>query len=213
MVFKQSILPTRELREAVHGALDDFGTCGIERIHRLASLEKNIGVLCRPAQNRMVRGQRAGAMLEDIPLVDHRAKNIFAEELDFRDLVRGPKAVEEMKERDSRFERRGVSDHGEIVRLLHRSRREHGPAGCSRGHHVAVVPENRERLRCDRSRRDMENARRQFSGDLVHVRNHQEQTLRCRKCRAEGAGLQCAMDGSRRAAFTLHLNDRRHCTP
>ena len=213
VIFKQFIPPACELREAVHGALDDFGAGGIERIHRLASLEKNIGVLRRTAQNRMVRGQRACAMLEDIPLVDHRAKNVFAEKLDFRDLMRGPKAIKEMKKRDTRFERRGVSDHGEILRLLHRSRGEHGPAGCSRSHHVAVVPENRERLRCDRSRRDMENATRQLAGDLVHIRNHQEQTLRCRECRAEGASLQGAMNGSRRAAFALHLNDRRHCPP
>ena len=35
-------------------------------------------------------------------------------------LVRGAEAVEEMQERDARFQRRGLRDQREILRLLHR---------------------------------------------------------------------------------------------
>ena len=45
------------------------------------------------------------------------------------------------------------------------------------GHHVLVVAEDRQRMRGERPRRHMEDRWRQFAGDLVHVRDHQQQAL------------------------------------
>ena len=95
---------------------------------------------------------------------------------------------------------------GKILRFLHGSRAEHGPAGGARRHHVAVIAENGKGLCRERARRDMKHRRRQFAGNLVHVRDHEQQPLRGREGRAERAGLQCAMNRAGRAAFALQLD-------
>ena len=87
------------------------------------------------------------------------------------------------------------------------------PAGRAAGHDVAVIAENRKRLRGQRARRDVKHRRRQFAGDLVHVRDHQQQALRRRERRAERAGLQRAVDRAGRAAFALHFDDGGHGAP
>ena len=154
------------------------GTGRVKRVHRLARLEINVRILRRAAQHRMVGRQRARAMLEHARLVDHRPHDLIRHHLDLRDLVRRAEAVEEMQKRNARFERGGVRDERKILRFLHGGRAEHRPAGRARRHHVAVIAEDGKRLRRQRARRDVKHRRRQFAGNLVHVRDHQQQPLR-----------------------------------
>ncbi len=106
-----------------------------------------------------------------------------------------------------------MSNGREIRRLLHRRRAQHRPAGRACRHHIAVIAKDGKPLRRQRPRRDVKHHRRQFAGDFVHVRNHQQQTLRRGERGALRAGLQRAMDGARRAAFALQLDDRGHGAP
>ena len=92
--------------------------------------------------------------------------------------MRGAEAIEEMQKRNARLQRGGMRDEREILRFLHGSRAEHRPTGRARRHDIAVIAEDRKRLRGQRARRDVKDRRRQFAGDLVHVRDHQEQSLR-----------------------------------
>ncbi len=110
-------------------------------------------------------------------------------------------------------ERRGVRDERHVVRLLHRRRSEHREARLADRHDVGVVAEDREPLSGERPRRDMQHGRCELTGDLVHVRDHEQQPLRRGERRRQGATLQRAVEGARRAAFALHLDDRRHATP
>ena len=146
-------------------------------------------------------------MIDHALLVDHGAHDVVRHDLDLGDFVRGAETVEEMQEWNARFEGGGMGDEGEVLRFLHRSRAEHRPTGRARGHHVAVIAEDRQCLCGQRSRSDMKYRRRQFAGDFVHVRNHQQQTLRGSEGAAERAGLERAMDRAGRAAFALHLDD------
>ena len=50
-------------------------------------------------------------------------------------------------------------------------------------------------------------------GDLVHVRDHQQEALRRREGRRQGAGLQRAVHGARSAALRLHFDDCRNRAP
>ena len=59
----------------------------------------------------------------------------------------------------------------------------------------------------------MKNRRGQLTGDLVHIRDHQKQSLGGREGGGERAGLERAMDGSRRAALRLHFHHSRDITP
>lgn len=68
-------------------------------------------------------------------------------------------------------------------------------------------------MRRQRARGNMHHRRCQLAGNLVHVRDHQQQPLR----RGEGSGerspLQCSMQRARGAAFALHLDHSRHLAP
>ena len=59
----------------------------------------------------------------------------------------------------------------------------------------------------------MEDRAGQFAGDLVHIGDHQQQTLRGGEGGGQCAGLQCAVDGAGRAAFGLHFDHRGNCSP
>ena len=99
-----------------------------------------------------------------------------------------------------------MGNHREILRLLHRRRREQSKAGRADRHDVAVIAEDRQRMRGDRARRDMKDRRRQLACNLEHVRDHQQQPLARRKRRRERAALQGTVHCARRAPFALHLH-------
>ena len=144
---------------------------------------------------------------QDIVVADQCPDVGLVEDGDLVDLVRGPEAVEEMKERDPGPQRRRMGDQREVVRLLDRARSEHRPAGRSRVHHVAVVAEDRQGVRGDRPGGDVDDRRRQLAGDLEHVRDHQEQALRRRERRGQRSLLEGAVERTCGARLGLHLDD------
>ena len=101
----------------------------------------------------------------------------------------------------------------EVVRLLHGCRREQGEAGLPDRHHVRVVTEDRQPLRRERPGGDVQHGRGQLTGDLVHVRDHQQQALRGGERGAQRPALQRAVQRAGGTAFALHLHDRRHVAP
>ena len=212
-IVEQPVVPAGQRREPVHRRLDDRRDRRVERVRRLAALEVHVRVLRDAAHDRPVRIERARAVREHQLVVDHRAHVVVVEHLDLADFVRRAEAVEEVDERDARGERGVLRDERQVVRFLHRARTEHRPAGHPRGHDVGVIAEDRERLRGEGARGDVEDRRRQLAGDLEHVRDHQQQTLRRREGRRQRAGLQRAVHGAGGAALALHLDDVRHGAP
>ena len=97
--------------------------------------------------------------------------------------------------------------------FLHGVRREHRPAGGAARHHVGVVAEDRERMRGQGAGGDVHGGRGQFTGDLVHVGDHQQQALGGRKRGGECTGLQCAVQGAGSAAFALQFFHDGQCAP
>ena len=81
------------------------------------------------------------------------------------------------------------------------------------GHGIRVVAKDRQRLRGDRARGNMNHRRGEFARDLVHIGDHQQQALRGREGRAEGAGLQRAMHRAGSSALALHLGDNGNGAP
>ena len=142
-----------------------------------------------------------------------RAQVVVGEQLDRVQLVRGSEPVEEVHERNPRLERRGLRDQREVVGLLHRGRGEQREARLADGHHVGVVAEDRQPLRRERAGGHVQHRRRQLAGDLVHVRDHQQQALRGGERRRQRAALQRTMQGAGGPALALHLHHRGHAAP
>ena len=194
------------VREAVHRLLDRVGHSEVERVGSLPCLEEHVRVLRAAAEDRPLRRERALPVRRHAFRVHRGEQVVVIERSDLGHLVRGPEAIEEVKERDPGPQRDGVRDQREVLRLLHGRGAEHREAGRTRGHHVAVIAEDRQRVRRDRSSRDVHHEGGELSGDLEHVGQHQEQPLRGREGRGERPGLERAVERSGRAALALHLD-------
>jgi hypothetical protein len=212
-VVEQVILASHDFSELVHRRLDFRGCVVVVLVCGLAHLKEDIGILRRAAQHRMIWRERALAVLDHAIHVNHGAHVIFVQHLDLADFVRSAETVEEMQEGNAGFERGSMRDESQVHGLLHGVGAEHGPARRAAEHHVGVIPENRERVRGYCARRDVERGRREFAGDLVHVGDHQQQSLRRRKSRGQRSGLEGAMHGSGCASFALHLDHMRNASP
>ena len=101
----------------------------------------------------------------------------------------------------------------QIHHLLHAGRSQHGKTGLASSHHVAVVAENGQGLSGQCTSRYVKYAREQFAGDLVHVGDHQQQSLRSGVGRGERSGLESSVYGTCSTAFGLHLDDFDRFTP
>ncbi len=106
-----------------------------------------------------------------------------------------------------------MRDERNVHHFLHRVGAQQRKAGLTSGHHVAVITKDRKRLHRQRPRADVKHGREQLAGELVHIGDHQEQALAGGERGGERAGLRRAMHRARRAAFALHLDDRRHSAP
>ena len=121
--------------------------------------------------------------------------------------MRGAEAIKEVEERDGGLQCGQVRDQREVHDFLHGSGGQHRKAGLAAAHDVAVVAEDGQRMRRQCARAHMEHAGQQLARDLVHVRDHEQQTLRRGKRRGQCARLERTVHCARSAALALHLRD------
>ena len=95
---------------------------------------------------------------------------------------------------------------GQIHDLLHVALAQHGKAGLAAGHDVAVVAEDVQRLGGHGTGGHMEHGGQLLGGDLIHVGDHQQQTLRGGIGSGQSAGTQRAVYGTGCAGLGLHLH-------
>ena len=212
-VLEETVAAPCPLAEPRHLLLHDLRHRRVVRVGRLARLEEDVRVLRAAAKHRVVGRERAGAVGGDELGVEERAYVVLGEAIDRVELVRRSEPVEEVEEGDSRAQGRGVSNQCEVLRLLDGGGAEEREARRSGRHHVGVVAEDRERVGRDRPRRDVEHRRGELSGDLEHVREHEQEPLGGRERRRECSRLERPVDGARGAALALHLHDLRDHAP
>ena len=177
VVIKQMILAAGEFSKFVHSFLDFCRTFIIELVDSFASLEEDIRVLSSTVDDRVFRVHRAGAGSDDVFVIDHRAHIFDVELFDLHYFVRSAEAIEEVQERHTGFQGGALRDQGSVMRFLNRvggDQCETGLAGC---HYVGLVTENGQSVRSKGAGSHMEDGGDQFTGDLVHVRDHQQKTL------------------------------------
>ena len=205
-VVHQMVGTAREVRKPVHGLLHDGGGGFIELVDRFTALEVNVRVLGGAAQHGSVR--RQGAFAEGVRpfLLDHAVQRIVRDICNLADFMGRAEAVKEVHERNAGFQRGGVGNGGKVRGFLRGGAAQHGPAARAGAHHVAVVAENGEALVGQGTGGHMEHGRSQFPCDLEHVRDHQQEALGCGEGSCHGSGLEGAVNGACRAAFTLHFH-------
>ena len=207
IIYERLVFAAGDLRKLLHGVGHHVGHGVVELVRSLARLKINVGVLGRTAGHGVFGVQGPVAELLQGIAVEHRRQRGLVDQLDFLNLMRGTETVEEMQERHARLQRHEVCDACEVHDLLHRRGGQHGETGLARSHHVLVVAEDRQRLCGQRTRRNVEHAREQLAGDLIHVGDHQQQALRRREGRGQGTALQRSVHGTGSAGLRLHFND------
>ncbi len=202
--FSASGAPTADF---VHVVLDDLGDLLVVAVRRFTILEVDIRVLCGAAEMRMIRVHGACAECRNCVTIEKLVHVRIVDQLDLLDFMRGTETVEEVAERNGRLDRGKMRDQREVHDLLHGCGCEERKTGLAACHHVAVIAEDRERMRCERTGGYVEHAGKQLAADLVHVGNHQKQALRRRKGRRQRAGFERAVHSARCARLGLHFRD------
>ena len=118
----------------------------------------------------------------------------------------GAEAVEEMEERHARTDGCQMRHAAQVHHFLHAAGSQHGKAGLAAGHHIAVIAEDVQRMRGQRAGGNMDHAGQQFARDLIHVRDHQQQTLRSSIGGRQRTGGKRAVYRAGSAGFRLHFN-------
>ena len=207
VVGERLVVAARNGVDLLHRLVHHIGHGIVETIGRLAGLEVDVGILCGTARYRVFRTKGTGTESGQRIPVEKSGEIILLHKLDFLYLVRRTESVEEVQKRHARLDGYQMRHAGEVHYLLNAAGGEHGEARLASGHHVLMVAEYGKGMCGDGSRRDMEYARKKFSGNLVHIGNHQQQTLRCGEGRTERTGLERTVERTRSTRFGLHLHD------
>ena len=190
-----------DLLDFFHIVVNDFRNLVVEFIGGLTHLEEDIRILRGSADDRMFRIQRPVPEFLYGIHIDELCQVIIVQHFDLLNLVGGTEAVEEMQERHPALDGGKMSDSAQVHDFLYRIGGQHGKTGLTGCHNVGVVSENIQRVGGKASGTDMHNARKQLACDLIHVRDHEQQSLRCSVGCGEGACGQGTVEGSGCACF------------
>jgi len=152
-------------------------------------------------------------MGQNVFFAHQRPQVVAAEHLNLVLLVAGAEAIEEVQEGHPGTQRGGVRGEREIMGFLHAAGTQHRPAGHPAAHHIGVISEDAQRVRGNGASRHVNDRRSELTGDLVHIRDHQQQALRSGEGRSQGALGDRAVQRARCPGLGLHLDDLGNLTP
>ena len=207
IVVEQLIVGAQLLVDLAHVLLDHCGQGVVVLVAGLTVLEEDVAVLVAAAHVGPLGVEGMAAEGVDGVHVHHFLQILIVPSGDLLDLVGGAEAIKEVDEGNAALQG-GQMGHGSQVHdFLDVALSQHGKAGLTAGHDVGVVAEDVQRMGGDGTGGDMEDAGEEFAGDLVHIGDHQQKTLRRRVGGGQGAGCQGAMDRAGGAGLGLHLAD------
>ena len=207
VIIEEMVLASRDLREIRHSFLDKLRQRFIVLVGGFLRLEVDIRILRRTADDRMIRVQCACTeLLDRIPVEEFR-KIVKVDDFNLLNLMRRAETVEEVDERHAALDGDEMRDSGEIHDLLHARLTQHRTARLTRCHNIALIAENIEGGSRQSTGAHMEDTGKELAGNLVEVRDHQQEALRSRVRRRQGACLQRTVHSARCACLGLHLDD------
>ena len=198
------------LRDLVHIVAYDVCYLVVVRVAALAVSEEHIWVLSHTTHNRAHRRECTIAELLERLHINEWAQVFHIYYLYFLVLVRGTETVEEVEEWHAALDSSQVSYTSEVHDLLYAALSEHSETGLTARHHVLMVAEDTKSVRSQCTSRHVEYRRYQLTCDLVHIRDHQEQTLASGEGSGEGTCVECAVHSTCSTCLRLHLL-YQHC--
>ena len=206
VVVEQVIFTAGQLADFAHVILYDFRQSIVIGVYSLTGLEVNIRVLCGTADNRIIRIQTAFTECVYRILIQQLFEISIIHNLNLLDFVRGTEAVEEVQERYTAFDSTQMCYACQIHNLLYAALSQQSKAGLTCSHNVLVVTKDRQRACCQRTCRNVEYSRQQLASHFIHIRNHQEQALRCGISSSQRTCLQRAVNCAGGTSLGLHFH-------
>ena len=206
IIVEQVIFTTGQLADFAHVVLYDFRQSIIIGVNSLASLEVNIWVLCSAADNRIIRVQATFTEGINCVLIEQLFQISIIHNLNLLDFVRGTEAVEEVQERNTALDSTQMCHACQVHNLLYAALSQQSKAGLTCSHNVLVVTKDRQRACCQRTCRNVEYSRQQLASHFIHIRNHQEQALRCGISSSQRTCLQRAVNCAGGTSLRLHFH-------
>ena len=201
MVIKEVMLASRDLREIGHGFLDERGQRFVVLVGGFLRLEVDVRILRRAANDRVIRVQRTRTeLIQGIPVEEFR-KIVKVDDLDLLNLMR------RAEERHAPLDGDEMRDSSEIHDLLHARLTQHRAARLARCHDIALIAENIQGGSRQSTGAHMEDTGKELTGNLVEVRDHQQEALRGRVRRRQCTCLKRAVYSACSACLGLHLDD------
>ena len=155
----------------------------------------------------MLRVQGTAAeRINRIP-IEHVGQIFVIPYFNLLNLVGCPEAVEEMEERHAALNSSKVRYSAQVHSLLGAVGAEHRIAGLAACIHVGVIAEDAQRMSRQRTGGAMNNARKEFACDLIHIRDHQEQPLGSGVSGGQSASREGTVHCTGSACFGLHLRN------
>ena len=199
-----------DLGDLVHIVAHDVSYLVVVWVAALAVSEEHIWVLSHTTHHRAHRRECAIAELLERLHIEERTQVFHIYYLYLLVLVRGAETVEEVEEWHAALDSSEVSHTCEVHDLLYATFSQHSEARLAARHHVLVVAEDTEGVACQGTSRHVENRWDKLTRDLVHVRNHEEQTLAGGEGGGESTCVECAVHSTCSTCLRLHLL-YQHC--
>ncbi len=189
-----------------HVGLYDLGESVVVAVGGLAVLEVDVAVLVAAAHGGVLGVQAALTEGVDGVPVQHIGQILVIPYGHLLNFVGGAEAIEEVQEGNATLNGGQMRHGGEVHDLLHVGLGQHGKAGLTAGVHILMVAEDRQGVGGQSTGGNMEHGGQQLTGELVHIGDHQQQTLRGGVGGGQGAGVQRAVNGTGGTGLGLHFH-------
>ena len=204
-VVEGTVFAAGDALDLLHRFDNDVRDRIIEEVPAFGVLEVDVGVLGRAALMGVFRIH--GVLPEFVHLVpiDDLADVFIVDDFDLLDFMGGTETVEEMAEGDAGFDGGQMGNQGDVHAFLDGAGAKESKTGLARGHHVLLVAEDAQRVRGKGTGGNVEYGGKQFTGDFVHVGDHQQEALRSRKRAGHGTSHQGTVHGTGGTGFGLQF--------
>ena len=207
VVVEQVVVGAQLLIDLGHVLLNNGGQGLVSGVASFTMLEEDVAVLVRTAHLGVLGVQGLSTELLDSLHVAHFLQIGVVPLLDLLDLVRSTEAVEEVYERNMTLDGRQMSHGRQVHNFLRVALSQHGEAGLTDSHNVAVVTEDVQGLGSNGTGRHVKDAGQLLGCDLVHVGDHQQQALRGGEGGGDSTSAEGAVYGAGSTGLGFHLNN------
>ncbi len=206
-VFKWLVLTASQRGNLLHVAVNDGWNSFVMRVRGFATLVVNVRILSSTADVWVLRIHSTLTELFNLFPVYQIGDVVVVDDFNLLDFVGSTETVKEVAEWYACFNGRKVCHESHVHGFLNGIGNEHSKASLASGHNVLVVAKDGQGMSSKSTCRNVENAWKEFTRNLVHVWNHEQKTLRRREGRGQCTAAKATVNSASGTSFGLKLTN------